>query len=73
MSVTVKDLERDFIYKKSGKEIKLEDPNINLTPEQVKEIYSSQYPDLVNAKIKDMGLLNMKMTYEFESIAGTKG
>lgn len=73
MAVVVKPIEREFIYKKSGKETKLEDPNINLSAEQVKEIYSSQYPDLVNAKVKDMGLINMKMTYEFESIAGTKG
>jgi len=73
MSVVVTTLKRKFVYKSKGKDFDLPDPNPNLTPEQVKDIYSQQYPELVNAKIKDKGLVNMESLYEFESIAGTKG
>lgn len=73
MSLVAQKIERSFSIK-IGKEItELKDLNENFTVEEVMEMYTMQYPQLVNATIINKGIVADKQTYEFETIAGTKG
>lgn len=65
-------LQRQFIFQKNDEQIILEDPNDNLPANTVKSIYANQYPELLNAKLIDKGIVDNKITYEFQTIAGTK-
>lgn len=62
-------LEREF--RKDGE--RLPDPNKNLPPGQVLEIYSNTYPELTNAKIVGPKIEDNKQVYEFQTVLGTKG
>lgn len=73
MAVVKKELARVFIVKVGNQEISLEDPNPNFSAEQVMELYSAQYPQLLNATIQNAGIENEKITYRFNTVAGTKG
>lgn len=65
---------RQFLYTDANKDvIVLEDPNIDLPVETIKSMYANQYPELLNASVIDKGINDLKLTYEFETIAGTKG
>jgi len=66
-------IQRQFIFKLNDNTITLEDPNVELPVETIKSIYANQYPQLLNATVIDKGIEDNKMTYEFETIAGTKG
>lgn len=66
-------LKRQFIFKKNDSTITLDDINSDLPCETIKEIYSAQFPELLNASIVDKGFENGHLVYEFETIAGTKG
>ena len=73
MAVTAVELERQFIIEVDKKQTTLTDPNPALSVEDVKDMYSAQYPELLNAKIVPKGIENDKLVYEFKTIAGTKG
>lgn len=66
-------LERVFTFKDGTKERVLTDPNPNLSPEEVLDIYSNQYPALINVQIKKPKVKDEKLVYEAVTIAGTKG
>jgi len=65
----VLDLTREFKY--NG--VKLADPNPQLGPEQVKEFYASQYPELLNAVVEGPVTKNGVAAYSFTRAAGAKG
>lgn len=65
----VLDLTREFKY--NG--VKLADPNPQLGPEQVKEFYASQYPELLNALVEGPVTKNGVAAYSFTRAAGVKG
>ena len=69
----VKQVTRIFKIKVNGQFIELEDPNEALPASDVKELYSNQYPELLNAQIKSNGIQNDKLEFEFVTVAGTKG
>lgn len=69
----VQQLKRIFKIKVNGQFIELEDPNEALPAADVKELYSTQYPELLNAQIKNNGIQNDKLEFEFVTVAGTKG
>lgn len=70
----VQQVTREFIIMMEDKESKtLEDPNPNLTAEEVMDLYANQFSELLNAQIDYKGLVNDKLRYEFSTIAGTKG
>ncbi|MBT2621941.1 PRTRC system protein C [Chryseobacterium sp. ISL-6] len=66
-------LERVFILKDKGQEIKLTDPEPKWTVETVLNFYSNTYPILTTAKISAPQIKNDTMQYSFESVMGTKG
>ncbi len=68
----VSKIQREFVVKIDNEEIILKDKN-NLTLENVKEHYSIQYPELLNATIENQGLVKGKQRFLFKTVAGTKG
>lgn len=72
--MSVKEITRNFLLKVNNETIGLPDINDELPIEDIKDIYSSQYPQLLNCKIEDKGIdENGVHNFEFISIAGTKG
>ena len=51
----------------------LPDPNPNLTPEAVKDLYAAQYPELASAAVEGPELRNGQQVYTFPRQVGTKG
>jgi PRTRC genetic system protein C len=49
------------------------DPNPTLDPEQVRELYAAQYPELNNAVVEGPVTSNAVATYTFIRAAGAKG
>lgn len=62
-------VERVFKYNNRN----LPDPNPKLTPEQVKDQFAAQYPELAGAVIHGPALTGGKQVYTFERAVGTKG
>ncbi len=67
--MTVEPLRRDFYF--NG--IRLPDPNPKLPAEEVRAVYSAQYPDLATASISGPEVIAGKMRYTFERAIGSKG
>jgi len=67
--IEVTTLSREFTY--NG--VKLPDPNPNMTPEEVRAIYTNQYPDLATASITRPEADGGKLRYGFVRAIGTKG
>jgi PRTRC genetic system protein C len=59
------------VFKFRNKE--LTDPNTELSPKQVADFYSEEYPELVNATITGPEIADDKAIYSFNSKVGTKG
>lgn len=51
----------------------LKDPDPKMTPEEVKEFYSSVYPELTQSVIEGPEYGEGTITYSFEKTVGTKG
>lgn len=66
-------LERVFLFKQDGQEIKLSDPSDKLSVEAVLNFYSNTYPILTTAKIIGPEIKDDTVQYRFESVMGTKG
>jgi PRTRC genetic system protein C len=66
-------LERVFILKDNGQEIKLSDPEPGWSVETVMNHYASIYPLLTTAKISAPVIKDDTIQYRFESTMGTKG
>ena len=66
-------LERTFLFKQDGQEIKLSDPSDKLSVEAVLNFYANTYPVLTTAKIVGPEIKDDTVLYRFESIMGTKG
>lgn len=66
-------LEREFIIKDKGQEIRLTDPEPKWSVEAVLNFYANTYPILTTAKVSESVISNDKILYRFESIMGTKG
>ena len=65
----VLELTRKFQYNS----ITLSDPNPALTPEQVKEVYAGQYPELTNSVVEGPVTKGGTATYKFTRAVGSKG
>jgi len=53
--------------------LKLPDPDPQLTAEEVRSFYSTQYPDLATASITGPEAVDDKLVFRFERAIGTKG
>ena len=66
-------LERVFILKDKGQEIRLTDPEPKWSVEAVMNFYANTYPILTTAKVSSPIILDDTVQYKFESVMGTKG
>ena len=66
-------LERVFILKDNGHEIKLKDTKQKWSVEAVMNFYANTYPILTTAKVSAPQIKDDKVQYKFESVMGTKG
>lgn len=66
-------LERVFILKDNGQEIRLTDPEPKWSVEAVMNFYANTYPILTTAKVSPPQIRNDMVEYRFESVMGTKG
>jgi PRTRC genetic system protein C len=69
MALAVANMQRVFKYNK----IDLDDPNPNLTPDQVLTFYSNTYPALTTATCSGPTIEDGLVVFEFQSTVGTKG
>ena len=67
--IEAKVLSRSFTY--NG--VKLPDPDPRMTPDEVKTIYSHQYPELATAAITGPEASGEQLQYSFVRAIGTKG
>lgn len=66
-------LERVFILRDNGQEIRLTDPEPKWSVEAVMNFYANTYPILTTAKVSAPRIRNDTVEYRFESVMGTKG
>lgn len=62
-------LKRVFLY--NGQ--KLADPSVTMEPDQVREIYANQFPELANAVVEGPEHKGNVLEYTFHRAVGTKG
>ena len=67
--ITESRLSREFSY--NG--VKLPDPNPGMTPEEVRQFYATQYPDITTASITGPEAEGDKLRYSFARAIGAKG
>lgn len=73
MALQVSNLKRDFVIEQNGKQVKLEDPNPNMSPEEVAKFYASKHPEITNATLSGPKVVGDKAEYSFKPTVGTKG
>lgn len=66
-------LQRVFILKDKGQEIRLTDPEPRWSVEAVMNFYANTYPMLTTAKASAPKITDDAVEYRFESVMGTKG
>ena len=66
-------LERVFILKDKGQDIRLTDPEPRWSVEAVLNFYANTYPILTTAKVSAPINHDDRIEYKFESVMGTKG
>ena len=69
MAITTQALERSFNYNGAT----LPDPMPNGTLEDVRDIYSATFPEIVSASIEGPETVGGKLVYKFRKAIGTKG
>lgn len=69
MAATINRLNRVFEY--SG--MVLPDPDVGMTPTQVRDTFSAAYPELTTAEVVGPETRGDKLVYTFRKAAGAKG
>lgn len=69
MAITTQKLIREFTY--NG--VVLPDPGAGLSVEEVRDIYSASFPEIVSAAIEGPETKGDKLVYRFAKAVGTKG
>lgn len=69
MALNVQVLKRVFVHGS----VKLQDPDRNMTPEEVLMFYSNQYPELVTSNVHGPEIKDDCAEYTFKTTVGTKG
>ena len=67
--IKVTSLAREFSYNS----VSLPDPSPSLSLEQVRDVYSASFPEIVSAAIEGPERKNGKLLYVFRKAAGAKG
>jgi PRTRC genetic system protein C len=68
-TMKVEPLVREFSF--NG--VRLPDPNVNLSIEDVRNLYATAYPDITTAAIEGPEAVGTKLIYRFSRSIGTKG
>jgi PRTRC genetic system protein C len=68
-----KQLDRVFLLKENGTDIRLTDPEPSWSVEAVMNFYANTYPILTTAKISAPRIEDDTVQYRFDSVMGTKG
>ena len=69
----VKSIPRKFSFKINNTSQTLQDPNPKMTPQEVCNFFSGQYPELTNAEVINNGFDNDHLNFEFKTTFGFKG
>ena len=69
MAIDVATAVREFLY--NG--MSLPDPGATFSPEDVRDLFSAQYPELTTAAIDGPEVKGEVLTYKFMRAAGAKG
>ena len=72
MAIEVIVLKRKFEIERNGKSIYLDDPNPEMSIEEVSDFYSSTFPELMNSTYTK-NELDDNLVIKFKTVAGTKG
>ena len=56
-----------------SQEIVLDDPNVNMSPAEVMDFYSMNYPELTTATVHGPEIEDDRAVYEFKTTIGVKG
>lgn len=73
MALEIKGLRRVFKLKKNGETLRLDDPNSEMTVNDVMDFYSMTYPELTTATPHGPMMEDDCAVYEFKTTIGTKG
>jgi PRTRC genetic system protein C len=74
MALNIQSVERVFKLGKRDEKIFLDDPNSDMTPEEVMSFYALQYPQLTTASVSGPEINKEgKAVYKFETNFGVKG
>lgn len=69
MELVIKEMPRKFWFNN----VPLPDPGVEFSPEEVKDVYSAQYPDITTAIIEGPEIHDDHLTFKFVRNVGTKG
>lgn len=53
--------------------IELPDPGAHMSPDQVRDLYSANFPELATAAVEGPTAVGGRLAYEFRRAVGTKG
>lgn len=53
--------------------IELPDPGEQMTPKDVRDLYSANFPELATAEVEGPSASGNRLAYEFRRAVGTKG
>jgi PRTRC genetic system protein C len=65
--------DRQFIFRRDGKDVVLSDPNPELSIEEVLKFHSGKYPELTNGVVDGPKTVGDKATYTVSAKAGRLG
>lgn len=69
MALNIQNYKRMFKHGAST----LSDPNPDMSPEEVMNFYSNQYPELTTSNVHGPVINGNEAVYEFKTTVGTKG
>lgn len=73
MALEMKGLKRVFKMKKDNAVLTLNDPDVNMSLNEVMDFYSMTYPELTTATVHGPELDEDMAIYEFKTTIGVKG
>ena len=73
MEMEIKGMKRVLKMKKNSQEILLDDPNVNMSTDEVMDFYSMNYPELTTATVHGPEIEDDQAVYEFKTTIGVKG
>ena len=73
MALEINALKRVFRLKRGSNTLELDDPDSNLSLNEVMDFYSMNYPELTTATVQGPEIENDRSVYQFKTTIGVKG